>query len=189
MAVPFNMPEDQNEVEVIINQLQSLLTKLQAAIRRSRVANPQNSSPSQAATSRVRSGTSNRVRTRDEEAPSTSISSANFPDLLNNLAWLAAASQDVASSSSQLPANSVSRSPRRRTSSESSCCEETKISITAIVNHGTIQDWNQIEGSDDSEPESVSADGLLSKFVPGPVSAPLWTAMICFVGWHLFRAR
>ncbi|XP_018573717.1 uncharacterized protein LOC108912811 [Anoplophora glabripennis] len=184
MAVPFNMPEDQNEVEVIINQLQSLLTKLQAAVRRSRGPTIRTN---QTAVTRVRSPASSRLRSRDESSATTSISSTNFPDLLNNIAWLAAASQDAASTSSSLTANSVTRSPRRRTSSESSNCKETKISITAIVNHA--QDWNQADGSPDSEPEQASGDGILSKFVPGPVSAPLWTAMICFVGWHLFRAR
>ncbi|KAJ8974848.1 hypothetical protein NQ317_016683 [Molorchus minor] len=171
MAVPFNIPEDQYEVEVIINQLQTLLTKLQAAVRRSRGANQQTPSSYQvAATSRVRSGASNRLRTHDEEAQQSS--STNFPELLNNLAWLAAASQG------------------RHcfwTSSESSCCEETKISITATVNHGTVQDWNQDESSD--EGGSTPGEGLLSKLLPSRVSAPLWTAMICFVGWHLFRAR
>lgn len=52
MAVPFNIPEDHNEVEVIINQLQYLLTKLQAALRRSRRGNPQNQLSSHASTTR-----------------------------------------------------------------------------------------------------------------------------------------
>lgn len=34
MAVPFNMPEDQNEVEVLLMQLQTLLNRLQVAVRR-----------------------------------------------------------------------------------------------------------------------------------------------------------
>ncbi|KAJ8935375.1 hypothetical protein NQ318_022903 [Aromia moschata] len=52
------------------------------------------------------------------------------------------------------------------------------------MNNGTIQDWNQAEDSSEDNP---SRDGILSKLMPSRVSAPLWTAMICFVGWHLFR--
>nr|CAI5844021.1 unnamed protein product [Callosobruchus analis] len=200
MAVPFNMPEDHNEVEVIISQLQSLLVRLQDAVRRSRTAQIQSAS-------RVRpAGARTRVP-RAEETP-ISPTSTTLPELLNNLAWLAAISQE---SSTTTTAGTQVRSVRRRSSSESSCCDETKISLTAIVGQGPIQDWglakvNLPKHTDNEAPVSIeevdglasslpqqklfTVDGILSKFVPNnPVSAPLWTAMICFVGWHLFRAR
>lgn len=33
MAVPFNIPEDRSEVEVLLIQLQTILNKLQATVR------------------------------------------------------------------------------------------------------------------------------------------------------------
>lgn len=211
MAVPFNIPEDHNEVEVIINQLQYLLTKLQAALRRSRRGNPQNQLSSHASTTRVRTNSSTRSRVREGSSVSSSASSssssstttpttttassvpsANFPDILNNLAWLAAISQESIDSSSQQTTHI--RPSRSRTPSESSCCEESKISEAAL-SHGNVQDWNQETDNEVEDEESsartknYSREGILSKIVPGPVSAPLWTAMICFVGWHIFRAR
>ncbi|CAH1961311.1 unnamed protein product [Acanthoscelides obtectus] len=200
MAVPFNMPEDHNEVEVIINQLQSLLVRLQDAVRRSRTAQTQSASRVRPAGARARTP-------RVEEAPISPMSTT-LPELLNNLAWLAAISQE---SSTTTTAGTQARPARRRSSSESSCCDETKISLTAIVGQGPMQDWGlvkvnlpkqtdnetpisieEVDGLTPSVPgrKSFSVDGILSKFVPNnPVSAPLWTAMICFVGWHLFRAR
>lgn len=88
-----------------------------------------------------------RVR-EDEPMPSTSTAnrapSSNIPELLNNLAMIAAATNDaVVASTSQQNYTASNRSPRRRNSSESSNCEETKISITAVVNH-SVGHWNQV---------------------------------------------
>ncbi|XP_050314419.1 uncharacterized protein LOC126748920 [Anthonomus grandis grandis] len=188
MAVPFNMPEDQNEVEVLLLQLQTLINKLQVAVRR----NQQQSSNSVANNnSRVRS--TSRARSRD--SPSTSsndvpVNSPMFPDLLTHLSMMAGSSTD--STSSPLTAISV-RPPRQRTSSTSSNNDETKISITAIVKHDFYaHDCNKIESLDSSaEPTTLStSEGIFSKLTPASVSScSLMTAMICFVGWHIFRAR
>nr|XP_023021532.1 uncharacterized protein LOC111509908 [Leptinotarsa decemlineata]XP_023021533.1 uncharacterized protein LOC111509908 [Leptinotarsa decemlineata] len=191
MAVPFVMPEDENEVEVIIIQLQSLLTKLQAALRRSRGPPPPRTSlPTRNRTSAgsSRSPTQDQGTSTSASAPSTQI-----PDLLNNLALLAAASQEIVQSNQpegapQVAASATFRSTRRRTNSESSCCEESKVSITTANRNG-VQDWNQVNEPEISSAKTLSSESIFSKFVPGPVSAPLWTAMICFVGWHLFGTR
>nr|CAH7741588.1 unnamed protein product [Callosobruchus chinensis] len=126
MAVPFNMPEDHNEVEVIINQLQSLLVRLQDAVRRSRTAQIQSASR----------------------------------ELLNNLAWLAAISQE---SSATTTSGTQVRPARRRSSSESSCCDETKISLTAIVGQGPIQDWGlaKPKHTDNETPISIEIPAML----------------------------
>lgn len=39
-----------------------------------------------------------------------------------------------------------------------------------------------------SEGEATS-ESLLSKLVPTSVTGPIWTAVICVVGWHLLRTR
>ncbi|XP_056645453.1 uncharacterized protein LOC130898211 isoform X2 [Diorhabda carinulata] len=196
MAIPFNMPEDHNEVEVIITQLQYLLTKLQAALRRSRATNAQTRLSSHNSNTRVRTNSSNRSRVT-EGLPSSSSSSespsSNLPDLLNSLAWLAAASQDAIDTPQITPTSiRILRPMRIRTTSESSCCDENKLTETNSVGPGNVQEWNQ--ETDEQSSESVSnkdysREGILSKIVPGPVSAPFWTAMICFVGWQIFRAR
>ncbi|XP_056645451.1 uncharacterized protein LOC130898211 isoform X1 [Diorhabda carinulata] len=215
MAIPFNMPEDHNEVEVIITQLQYLLTKLQAALRRSRATNAQTRLSSHNSNTRVRTNSSNRSRVT-EGLPSSSSSSespsSNLPDLLNSLAWLAAASQDAIDTPQITPTSiRILRPMRIRTTSESSCCDENKLTETNSVGPGNVQEWNQVGGNtsklagefaaiidpeetDEQSSESVSnkdysREGILSKIVPGPVSAPFWTAMICFVGWQIFRAR
>lgn len=89
-------------------------------------------------------GSPRSTRAHDEATSNSSSISTNIPDLLNNLAWLAAVSQGTAVSSSQLTTVSIVRTPRRRTSSESSSCEETKITTTAAVTHGPNQVWNQV---------------------------------------------
>ncbi|XP_072402271.1 uncharacterized protein [Diabrotica undecimpunctata] len=201
MAIPFNLPEEQNEVEVIITQLQYLLMKLQDAIRRSRATNSSYPVFSISTRTRVRTNSSNRARVREESSasspatPSTSASpSANLPELLNNLAWLAVLTQEaVGNNSQQTTAMAVPRPIRNRTSSESSCCQETKSDETTASNSGSVPAWNQEtdneQSSEDESDKSYSRQGILSRLIPGPVSAPLWTAMICFVGWHIFRAR
>ncbi|KAJ8935376.1 hypothetical protein NQ318_022904 [Aromia moschata] len=109
-GVPFNIPQDQNSVEIISKSFAGTLhlPNFRQLLRGWWGANLQNLAPQ----SRVRSGASSRVRIRDEEHPSTSTSSStSFPELFNNLAWLAAGSQDIGSSSSQLTAsfrNSIS---------------------------------------------------------------------------------
>ncbi|XP_060516119.1 uncharacterized protein LOC132695706 isoform X2 [Cylas formicarius] len=184
MAVPFHIPEDQNEVEVILIQLQTLLNRLQIAVRQNR----QSSTPSTPSTAnRARIATPNRVRVRDPSSGASTSTAPNaphnlLPDLLNNLARLASANGNVASLTA-IPAN-ANRSLRRRTNSESSNCDETKISITAIVKHGHIQDWNQV---DVIERKNLESESILSKLMPTVSSCSLMTAMICFVGWHIFR--
>uniref|UniRef100_A0A6P7GMC8 Uncharacterized protein LOC114344428 n=1 Tax=Diabrotica virgifera virgifera TaxID=50390 RepID=A0A6P7GMC8_DIAVI len=203
MAIPFNLPGEQTEVEVIITQLQYLLMKLQDAIRRSGATNSSYPVFSISTRTRVRTNSSNRARGREQssvsspETPSTSASpsaNANLPELLNNLAWLAVLTQEaVDNNSQQTTAMAVPRPTRNRTSSESSCCQETKSDETTASNSGSVQAWNQEtdneQSSEDGSDKSYSRQGILSRLIPGPVSAPLFTAMICFVGWHIFRAR
>ncbi|ENN74171.1 uncharacterized protein LOC109541144 [Dendroctonus ponderosae] len=192
MAVPFNIPEDQSEVEVLLIQLQTILNKLQATVRQNHqlAQQPTASIPSG---SRVRYSPDDRVRSREvlqSVERITPVPQNVLPDLLSNLSWLADSSNEASSSSSPLTAMSA-RSRRRRTASESSNPDETKISVTAIVTTDfCAQDWNEKNCVDSGTSNVIPADGLFSKLIPGPVSScSLMTAMICFVGWHIFRAR
>ncbi|CAG9759612.1 unnamed protein product [Ceutorhynchus assimilis] len=194
MAVPFNMPEDQNEVEVLLMQLQTLLNKLQIAVRKNQQLTqqqlsvlPASSTSSTPSNSRVRHS-SNNVN-NNQPQPSSSHATPP-PDLLTSLSWLAGTAAGTSTSASPLTAISI-RSPRRRTISETSNTDETKISITAIVKHDyCAQDFNKIDCVDSEISREIPTDGLLSKIMPASVSScSLMTAMICFVGWHIFRAR
>lgn len=85
-----------------------------------------------------------RSRTVSQSTQSTApivVTHNVLPDLLTNLTLLAA----NGTSTSPLTAITV-RSPRRRTNSESSNTDETKISITAIVKHDfyASHDWNKV---------------------------------------------
>ncbi|CAH0561874.1 unnamed protein product [Brassicogethes aeneus] len=185
MAVPFNMPEDHNEVDVYINQLQSLLTQLQIAVRQSRGINPPVLFSS--AVTRVRNVSANRrivVEETDGHDALTADESAN------NLEWLSSMIQENIQESGA------------RSNSRFCDCDETKINITTIVNAGSGQDWAQIgvalrKIADDLTPvitredflsPSRSKESLLSK-LPDTITCSIWTAMLGCVGWHIFRAR
>ncbi|XP_017785459.1 PREDICTED: uncharacterized protein LOC108568729 [Nicrophorus vespilloides] len=80
---------------------------------------------------------------------------------------------------------------RQRTTSESSCCK-----VPKIANMQTPIDQPQ-DYSEDDDPSSqrpktrtaCDGDGLLSTLVPSPIKTSIWTAVICAVGWYMFRAR
>lgn len=55
----------------------------------------------------------------------------------------AATNESAVAGSSHHSYSTSGRTPRRRNISESSNCEETKISITAVVNH-SVGVWNQV---------------------------------------------
>ncbi|XP_019872614.1 uncharacterized protein LOC109600879 [Aethina tumida] len=192
MAVPFNMPEDHNEVDVIVNQLQSLLTQLQASVRESqrstRTRNPPGSTRHRV---RFASGTRDRDPERQEETDGDGRPSHE------HLADLMVCRHDVPSASTQLTASPI----RRRTTRFQTDCDETKINITTIVDTGSQQDWAQIgitlrNIADDINPVTfrevvlfpTTKRGLLSK-LPDALTCTIWTAMLGCVGWHLFRSR
>lgn len=114
------------------------------------------------------------LRIRQEPMPSTSSAPppvpvnrspvSNIPDLLSNLAMIAAATNEavaVSSSTHHTFTSPPNRSPRRRNNSDSNC-EETKISITAVVNH-TVGQWNQVGVSLPKIPEGSQTASSLTQ--------------------------
>ncbi|XP_066158151.1 uncharacterized protein [Euwallacea fornicatus] len=207
MAVPFHLPEDQNEVEVLVVQLQTLLSRLQVAVCRSQQLSQQQQQQQQQPSSSSNSlllhfsrarhflglghSSSSTTRPRNDESltlePSARTAQNALPDLLMNLSSL---TDNGASGSPSPLTDTLLRSPRRRTTSESSSPDETKISITAIVKQAVAQDWNKLDCVDVEEIDPMETDGIFSKLMPASVSScSLMTAMICFVGWHIFRGR
>ncbi|XP_030755961.1 uncharacterized protein LOC115882198 [Sitophilus oryzae] len=194
MAVPFTMPDDQNEVEVLLIQLQALLTKLQIAARKHRLRSQQAQSNGSAAVAtltttaplRVRGSSINRQRSESSETAASPAQTTNaIPDLISNLSWLAS-SHNETQAASALTAMPVRSPRRRRTNSESSNCDKTTKTTTTDLS----QDWNKVNCDDDGDDEGGSSDGLLSKIMPATVSScSFMTAMICFVGWHIFCGR
>ncbi|KAL1493105.1 hypothetical protein ABEB36_011231 [Hypothenemus hampei] len=191
MAVPFNMPEDQTDVEVIIHQLQALLNKLKVAAR----APPQMQATTSSSSS-IPSGSRARHTSRERQPDVItqsleSISRNTLPDLLSNMSSLNCAPSGAAATISS-PFSAISlRSPRQRTTSKFLNSDETKICITTVINRNYYtHEWIKIDNVENEESGATEVNGLFSKIISGSIqSCSLMTAMICFVGWHIFRAR
>ncbi|KAF7270649.1 uncharacterized protein LOC143197391 [Rhynchophorus ferrugineus] len=195
MAVPFIIPDDQNDSQVILVQLQTLISRLQMIIHNQQQQQQLsvNASSNSYNNSRVRSSSTTRQRTRDSsETSSTTPNQNNLSEVISNLSLFALSAGDQQSSSTYtaIPV----RSPRTRGCSESSNCDVTKTATKTTFD----QDWNKMncnngdddDDDDDDENKEASSVGLLSKLTPASVSScSLMTAVICFVGWHIFRGR
>lgn len=184
MAVPFNLPEESNEVEVVLNQLQVLVNKLQITIGRYQQLTQQASSSTTSSTScnsRVRHPSSSRLRIMNgQEVQTAQSAQIVLPDLLAHL-WLNNTTSGTTTVSSV-------RSSQRCATAHSSNPE---ISNTAIKKPTyNAQDWSKMDCTNFKKPDLTQPEGILSKLMPTSVSScSLMTAMICFVGWHIFRGR
>ncbi|KAF2880729.1 hypothetical protein ILUMI_25441 [Ignelater luminosus] len=192
MAIPFLVEDDSEYEEALLQQLYSdLFHTIQQIelIQRSRRAQHQISP-------RVRTTPSAGTSRRNREVPGDPLDSENLaPEPVVNLALALSPAGSQNDLDAILRPQNLStptrRRRRRRTRSEPSCCEENKPVKVSVSVEVTNKEWNQQEKSSQSSPDkqSCGSESLLSKLVPAPFSGPLWTAVICVVGWHLLRTR
>ncbi|GLV37706.1 hypothetical protein CBL_13979 [Carabus blaptoides fortunei] len=229
MAIPFAFPSDDDtqanyqRLDQLLSNLFDVLQQILMTQRRIREAQIPQNSP------RLRNGQSNSRRNGDGTEPFLSFLPPDLPSLLTNTEARISADmllpttlQSTSSSSSPVEltehndsrrygcsASSHARSVmrrrrcRRRTMSESTCCNESKPDNLQEVTSSSqpepsAQLWTQAEPSQEYEEikrpcgvESSTADtSLLSMFVPPPFASSVWTAVIFVVGWRLLtRAR
>lgn len=189
MAIPFTVEDDSDYEEIVLQQLFSdLCQTLQqiAEIQRSRRTQNLN-------INRVHSSVSTNSTRRPREHGQPSEFSETLFNSVVNLALSPAGSQNELETFLQPETLSlpVRRLHRRRSQSEPPFCEEVKPVKVSVSVEVTNKDWIQQEQPPESSTKKKwrGSENLLSKLVPAPFSAPLWTAVICMVGWHLLRTR
>ncbi|KAF5276935.1 hypothetical protein FQR65_LT03943 [Abscondita terminalis] len=184
MAVPFTVEDESDNYEIVLQQLFSDLRQtLQQIVDMQRLRRTQNLLATTRATS---------IRRPREHGTQTEFSEALFNSTVN-LALSPAGAQNGLEMLLQLESLflPVRRLHRRRSQSEPPFCKEVKpVKVSVSVEVGN-KDWIQQEQSTETSTKKkwCGSENLLSKLVPAPFSGPLWTAVICVVGWHLLRTR